>query len=436
MLNVNTYNLKLCHKWLVLGVSALGISGLLSIFVILLRLPISKSFILNVDKVFDTSLVIHVNLSVLVWASSIVSIISSLIISTNKYSKCFTYLCYLAFIGTFLMVLSVFFPNAEPIKNNYVPVINNTCFLSGLIIFIVSILFHSILSIKSHNLKIHQDVALGVHGISIILICAVLCFTMSYYSIHKNNYFSIISFYENVFWGGGHILQMAFSQALLVVYLIMLGTNNKLLNKNLINTIFIINTLSTVIGPIVYIYHPSDSQFAIDFFIWHMRILGGIIPVFVFILTLFNLKTLLKHNYHSLICTTLLFSYGGILGILTIHGNVTIPAHYHGSIVGMTIAFMGFIYWLLPKLNFGYTNNFYTNLQVYVYSLGQFLHITGLEWLGGYGALRKVAYLPDTASKIAKHCFTLGGLMAIIGGCMFVVIVLLQIRKKKSNEVQ
>lgn len=355
-------------------------------------------------------------------------------ISTHKYSKCFTYLCYLAFIGTLLMVISVFLPNAEPIKNNYVPVINNTCFLSGLIIFIASILFYSILSTKSHNLKIHQDVALGVQGISIIFICAVLCFTMSYYTIHKNNYFSIISFYENVFWGGGHILQMAFSQALLIVYLIMLGTNNKLLNKNLINTIFIINTLSTVIGPIVYIYHPSDSQFAIDFFIWHMRTLGGIIPIFVFILTLFNLKTLLKNHYHSLICTTLLFSYGGILGILTIHGNVTIPAHYHGSIVGMTLAFMGFIYWLLPKLNFGNTNNFYTNLQIYVYSLGQFLHITGLEWLGGYGALRKVAYLPDTASKIAKHCFTLGGLMAIIGGCMFVVIVLLQICKKKSND--
>ncbi len=35
---------------------------------------------------------------------------------------------------------------------------------------------------------------------------------------------------------------------------------------------------------------------------------------------------------------------------ITIEGNVTIPAHYHGSVVGITIAFMNFVYWLLPKL--------------------------------------------------------------------------------------
>ncbi|AHX03271.1 cytochrome C and Quinol oxidase polypeptide I family protein [Ehrlichia chaffeensis str. Heartland] len=330
------------------------------------------------------------------------------------------------------MVLSIFFPNAEPIKNNYVPVINNLCFLLGLFIFTASILFYSILSTKCHHLNILQGISLGIHGIPIILICAVLCFTMAYYTIHTNNYFHITSFYENIFWGGGHILQLAFCQALLIVYLIILGKNTKLLNKNVIHVIFIINTLSVIVAPIIYIYHPADSQFTIDFFTWHMRILGGVIPVFLFILTLFNLKILLKHSYHSLLCTTLLFSYGGILGILSIHGNVTIPAHYHGSIVGMTIAFMGFIYWLLPKLNLGNTNSFYTNLQIYIYSLGQFLHITGLEWLGGYGALRKVTYLPDTASKIAKHCFTIGGLMAIIGGCLFVIIVLLQIRKKEA----
>ncbi len=430
---INNYNIKLCRKWLLLGISALAISGLLSIFVILLRLPISKFFITDVDKVFDTSLVIHVNLSVLVWASSIISIISSLIISTNKYAKCFKYLCYFAFIGTFLMVLSVFFPNANPIKNNYIPVINNLCFLLGLLTFIISILFYSILSTKCHNLHIPQGISLGVHGISIILICAILCFTMSYYTIHTTNDLHTMSFYENIFWGGGHILQIAFSQALLIVYFIMLGTSNKLLNTNVINIIFIINTSSTIIGPIIYIYHPADSQFTMDFFTWHMRILGGIIPAFLFILTLFNFKTLLKYNYPSLLCATLLFSYGGILGILSIHDNVTIPAHYHGSIVGMTLAFMGFIYWLLPKLNFGSTNSFYANLQIYIYSLGQFLHITGLEWLGGYGAIRKVTYLPDTASKIAKYCFTIGGLMAIIGGCLFVIIVLLQTRKKLNS---
>ena len=431
MYYINNYNIKLCRKWLLLGTLALALSGLLSIFVIFLRLPVPKFFILNVNKIFDTSLVIHVNLSVLVWLSSIISIISSLVISNNKYSKCFEYLCYSAFIGTSLMVLSVFFPHADPIKNNYIPVINNQCFLSGLWMFITSIVFYSVLSNKCYNSKIPQGIALGIYGISIILICSTLCFTMSYYTIHTKQ-LSTISFYENIFWGGGHILQVAFSQVLLIAYLVMLDKNSKLQNQSIINAIFIINTLSTIVAPIVYLYQEADSQFAIDFFTWHMRTIGGFTPICLFILTLFDFKILLKPKYHSLLCATLLFSYGGILGALSIHGNVTIPAHYHGSIVGMTIIFMGFIYWIMPKLNFETINSSYYNFQIYVYSLGQFLHITGLEWLGGYGAIRKVAYLPDTASKIAQYCFTLGGLMAIIGGCSFVITVLTQICKKKT----
>ena len=175
----------------------------------------------DVNRIFDTSLVIHVNLSVLVWGCSIISMVSSFIISNSKFSKYFKYLNYCAFTGTLLMVLSVFFHSAEPIKNNYIPIINNQYFLSGLSIFIISILCYSILSTKSHNSNILQGISLGIHGTSIILTCAILCFSMSYYTIHTKKYIPVL-FYEYIFWGGGHILQLAFSQTLLLVYLIIL----------------------------------------------------------------------------------------------------------------------------------------------------------------------------------------------------------------------
>ncbi|QGR03009.1 hypothetical protein EDL79_04675 [Ehrlichia ruminantium] len=429
---INNYNIHLCRKWLLLGTFALAISGILSIFIVLLRLPISKSFFADVNRIFDTSLVIHVNLSVLVWGCSIISMISSFMISNIKYSGYFKYLCYSAFTGTLLMILSTFFTNAEPIKNNYIPIINNQYFLLGLLIFIMSILCYSILSTKCRSSKILQGISLGIYGNSIILICAILCFSMSYYTIHTQKYTPVL-FYEHMFWGGGHVLQLAFSQTLLLVFIIMLEQKSKFLQTNIVNIIFSINTLSTIFTPIVYISNPADSQSIIDFFTWHMRIAGGFIPICLFILALFNIKTLSNPKYHSLICAILLFNYGGILGILSMQGNVTIPAHYHGSIVGMTIAFMGFIYWIIPKIGFSKINITIANIQIYIYSLGQFLHITGLEWLGGYGAIRKVTHLPSTASKIAQHCFTFGGLMAIIGGCLFVILILQQVCKKESH---
>ncbi|WP_225538082.1 hypothetical protein [Wolbachia endosymbiont of Mansonella perstans] len=53
-----------------------------------------------------------------------------------------------------------------------------------------------------------------------------------------------------------------------------------------------------------------------------------------------NIKALLNDKGDYLLHSFVLFICGGMLGMLTIEGNVTIPAHYHGSVVGITIAFM------------------------------------------------------------------------------------------------
>ena len=63
-----------------------------------------------------------------------------------------------------------------------------------------------------------------------------------------------------------------------------------------------------------------------------------------------------------------------------------------------------------------------------LYGAGQLLHIIGLVWSGGYGVQRKVAgadqVLRSTAEVAGMGLMGLGGLLAIIGGMLFVVIVL------------
>ena len=100
--------------------------------------------------------------------------------------------------------------------------------------------------------------------------------------------------------------------------------------------------------------------------------------------------------------------------------NVTIPAHYHGSIVGVTLAFMGMTYDLLPRLGYARASMRAARLQPYVYGSGQLLHVIGLWWSGGYGVQRKVAGTEqglDGLEKIAAMgLMGLGGLVAIVGG--------------------
>jgi cytochrome c oxidase subunit I len=106
---------------------------------------------------------------------------------------------------------------------------------------------------------------------------------------------------------------------------------------------------------------------------------------------------------------------------------VKIPAHYHGCIVGITLAFMGLAYHLLPRLGFRAPSERLATWQPYVYGVGQFLHITGLVWSGGYGVQRKVAGTEQVLGSLQEVAgmglMGLGGLIAILGGLLFLVVV-------------
>jgi hypothetical protein len=60
------------------------------------------------------------------------------------------------------------------------------------------------------------------------------------------------------------------------------------------------------------------------------------------------------------------------------------------------------------------------------------MHIVGLVWSGGYGVQRKVAgseqVLRSTQEVWGMGLMGLGGLVAIVGGIMFLLIVLRSLR--------
>jgi hypothetical protein len=130
----------------------------------------------------------------------------------------------------------------------------------------------------------------------------------------------------------------------------------------------------------------------------------------------------------AFIASFALFAVGGVLAYMIEGVNVVIPAHYHGSTVGVTLAFMGLTYVLLPQLGFGEAAGRMARWQPYVYGGGQLIHILGLAWSGGYGVQRKVAgadqALTTLPQKMGMGMMGLGGLIAVIGGIMFVVVCL------------
>jgi heme/copper-type cytochrome/quinol oxidase subunit 1 len=121
-----------------------------------------------------------------------------------------------------------------------------------------------------------------------------------------------------------------------------------------------------------------------------------------------------------------LFAVGGVLGFMIAGLDIVIPAHYHGATVGVTIAFMGLTYYLLPRLGFGALPESLAVWQPYLYGSGQLMHIIGLAWSGGYGVQRKTAGAAQGLEGIGQIAgmglMGLGGLVSVIGGLLFLVV--------------
>jgi heme/copper-type cytochrome/quinol oxidase subunit 1 len=129
----------------------------------------------------------------------------------------------------------------------------------------------------------------------------------------------------------------------------------------------------------------------------------------------------------ALLASLALFCAGGLIGFTIGGPNVRIPAHYHGCIVGVTLAMMGMTYLLLPRFGFAAPESRLAAWQPWVYGGGQLLHIVGLVISGGYGVARKVAggeqVLRSAPEVIGMGIMGLGGLVAIAGGLLFLVVV-------------
>jgi heme/copper-type cytochrome/quinol oxidase subunit 1 len=136
----------------------------------------------------------------------------------------------------------------------------------------------------------------------------------------------------------------------------------------------------------------------------------------------------------ALVASIVLFGVGGLIGFAIQGSNVRIPAHYHGCIVGVTIAMMGVTYWLLPRLGFAAPSPRLATWQAWLYGGGQLMHIAGLVWSGGYGVQRKVAdgaVVERSLEQVAgMGLMGLGGFVAIIGGMLFIAVVIVAVVRR------
>jgi len=404
---------RVTSAWLMLGLVSLIFAGIFSLLLVLARTPLVQGWIPFIDF-FHVSLVVHVTLSVLVWLLSISAALWSL--SSDRDARNWDRISLLlAGSGTAIIIVSPFAGAGNPLMSNYVPVLQHPLFFAGLCLFAAGVSSHvirSLLTCRRIGTELTGTASLnaGITLSAAVTAVAILCVVASLYGIPPEVVLAAVS---------GCRIEL--TPRLTVVFLIFLA-------------------LPIIVVPFLYLAHDVTSPGHRLAFTELMKY-GGLscLPLGLAVLAAMvgAGKASVESRYlrSALFASMVLFAAGGVLGFMISGLDIVIPAHYHGATVGVTIAFMGMTYYLLPRLGYGPLPAKMAFVQPLLYGGGQLMHIVGLAWTGGYGVQRKTAGLAQGVDRLGEIAgmgmMGFGGLISVIGGLLFLIAAWKSIRGRK-----
>lgn len=422
-----------------LGVLSLGLAGVFAVLLVVARMPGSEAFFPWLDF-FHTSLVVHVDQSVLIWFLSMTGLVWAMFTPQARGLALWHRSAYtLALIGTVGVALSAFFGEGAPLMNNYVPVLQRPFFFYMLGVFALGMFLQSLPALGcGRNLfnaerRIHLP-SLAALTLSLALLVSLAGLAIAWWQIPAK--VEGQGYYEYLFWGGGHTLQFAYTQLLMLAWLLLVRHIGVRLPGDgwWYAALLLLGVAPVLATPLIYLFFDTLTIESRTAFTIQMQYGNGLAAVPLGLLVLWGLlktpagDSVYRPVRRSLWMSLLLFFAGGLIALFISGVNTIIPAHYHGSIVGVTLALMGLAYLLLPRLGYAPAKGVLADWQPWIYGIGQLLHIIGLAVSGAMGVQRKTAGaaqgLDSLSVKLTMFIGQAGGGVAVIGGVLFVWVMI------------
>ena len=426
--------------WCGLALLSLAVAGVFALLVALSRVPgAEKVAVLPIDF-FDKGRGVHVVFSFVVWYLSVLGAL--LCVAAHRVGggrPPASGLAKLALWCGYASAALLFVPGflgGEASLNNYVPVIVDPVYYAGLALLAVSLILATLrfglcLPRRAGPL---DPVSLGTVNAAILYLLALFCMAIAAGHLLSDPIDG--TFHENLFWGGGHILQFVNVAMLIGAWYLLggLALEWPLTRPNLLSLAQVILLAAAVLGPLFYVLFDAFSAEQRAAFTW-LQYAFAAPTIFV---VAFAAQTLVDRRrdgglpwaHPALLCLVLsiaVFALGGFLGIFVDGADTRTPAHYHGVIGGVNLAFMGLFYcFFLNLMGRGPEPGRAVRLSIWFYALGQALHSLGLFLAGGYGAPRKTAGadqgIEALGAMIGLYGMGVGALVAVAGGVMFIWI--------------
>ncbi|MEK6531391.1 MAG: cbb3-type cytochrome c oxidase subunit I [Deltaproteobacteria bacterium] len=463
-LSENKHSKRLFYGLVLFAVVSLIFAGVFAFLVAMARTPFIQSIFPSTDYV-RVALVAHVNLAFVIWFLAFEGALwllgSTDFLSTGVFSPILGWAGLAASVcGTAVIIAASLLGLGTPLFINYVPVLNHPAFYAGLLllaagmlILLANVFLTVFYGIKGNGYRGSTAlVRFGMIASSIAVFVAFMCFALSFYFKTSSGAGIGTADLETLFWGGGHMLQFANTMAMASVWLYLADVLFKKISIQaaLGRPVFGLYLASVAFAPFAYLFYDVDTMGYRTVFTRLMQFgLGPSTVIFAAVVVASaspgrtsglyeGIKKLpwRSPEFASLAMSIVLFALGGLMSMF-IHGyNTKIPSHYHGAIGGVTAAFMGMAYHLIRNLKGTLYSEKAASIQPYVFGIGQTLFVLGMFWAGSHGVARKTfgaaQNLDDPIKLLSMAVFGLGGLVAIIGGAMFVANAGLSLLRRKA----
>lgn len=433
------------HGWAALSVAALAIAGLLVLLIVPARTPVLQDMLpWDPNVFFRQALVTHVVFSVVIWFLGALGVLT--VLATDRMSGRMNQRLRAAWLGPAGLGLTVFAMLmllagtlaglGNPSLNNYVPVLVHPLYYAGLAVLFAGVALPVVrLLLNIAGREVPEPMPWGVASVGLTYLAAPVCFIAAWVQLPASLPAEIYN--EQLFWGGGHVLQVVNTGLLIVAWHMVTRAawGEPLLPRRLFSLVTIALPATAAAGVVYTVSRDvmsSDHYQAFTDLYLYALVVPAVVAMAGLAQVLWRCRARLDWRQPAalgLLLSLVLFGIGGLLGYGLGHGDTRTPAHYHAVIGGVNLALMTlFAAVVLPVLGRAFTRARAVLWFLALYFAGQTIHSVGLYIAGTFGVARKTAGAEqglDSAMKMAAMgVMGLGGLVAVIGGVLFVWMAL------------
>jgi cytochrome c oxidase subunit 1 len=427
---------RLAGGWLLLALCALALSTLCALLLIAARTPLLAPLAAG-GELFRRTLVLHVGLAVLVWFGACAAGFWTMAAGAAGSSARWCALA-LGATGLAAMVAPLLLGVGQPLLANYIPVLDHPLFLAGLALFLAGVALCGACSLLPLLRRVRAGPPWRL-GALLSLAAFALALLALLASAAQSGPAQGQAGFELLAWGPGHILQFVHVSIMLCAWHALAEQvfGAPPLAPRTFRAVLLLAFLPLLAAPLLYLQYPLASAgfrrgftLLMAFGAWPAAALMGLAV----------LRRLWQGGRAAwaaplapaLLLSVLLFLLGCVIGSLIRADSTMVPAHYHGTVGAVTLAYMALGYRLLAAWGGAATARL-SRLQPQVYGSGLLLLALALAWSGALGVPRKTLHVDVIvqypAYFAAMGLAGLGGLLAIGGALLFLAAVARSLRR-------